>query len=198
MLPTRYFWDSSTTTNCGILDAVMIVVPAIALISTGLAVMLIMVLRQMAGTKRKLPATVEWMEALSVERYRPMLRLLDREDLAFLKSQPGFRPDMAKRLRRQRCDIFIGYLRHLCSDFQLTCAALKLIMLHAPVDRPDLASGLLRAQVSFALGLLQIHLRLALYRWGLADVDVRNLVQLFDGMRLELRSMVPAAAPGMA
>jgi hypothetical protein len=160
--------------------------------------MLIMVLRKMADTKRKLPVTVQWMETLSVERYRPMLRLLNQDDLSFLKSQPGFRPDMAKRLRRQRCDIFKGYLRHLCADFQLTCAALKLIMLHAPIDRPDLASLLLRAQVSFALGLLQIHVRLALYRWGLAGVDVRNLVQLFDGMQLELRSLVPAAEPGMA
>jgi hypothetical protein len=176
----------------------VIVVPVIALISTGLAVVLIKVFRQMAGKKCKLPVTVEWMETLSVERYRPMLRLLDQEDLSFLKSQPGFRPDMAKRLRRQRCDIFNGYLRHLCADFQLTCAALKLIMLHAPVDRPDLASILLRAQMSFACGLMQIHIRLALYRWGLANVDVRDLVQLFDVMQLELRSLVPAASPGMA
>jgi hypothetical protein len=177
---------------------VLIVVPVLGLISTGLAVMLIVVLRQMANTKRKLPETVQWIETLSVERYRPMLRLLDREDLSFLKAQPGFHPAMAKRLRRQRCDIFRGYLRHLCSDFQLTCAALKLIMLHAPVDRPDLASILLRAQASFVFGLMQIHISLALYRLGLANVDVRNLVQLFDGMQLELRSLVPAAAPGMA
>jgi hypothetical protein len=152
----------------------------------------ILFFRHIAATESSLPATVEWMESLSVERYRPMLRLLDQEDLAFLKSQPGFKPEMVTRLRHQRCKIFCGYLRNLSVDFQRTCSALKMVMLNSPQDRPDLASVLLRAQASFACGVLHVQFRLALYRFGLASVDVTRLVTLFDTMQSELRSFVPA------
>jgi hypothetical protein len=137
--------------------------------------------------------TIEWMETLSVDRYRPMLRLLEQDDLGFLRSHPGFRPAMARRLRRQRALIFQGYLRNLAFDFQRTCIALKMIMLHSRCDRPDLAHALLRAQTAFARGLVLVRLRLVLYRLGLASVDVTGLVKLFDVMQLELRSLVPVA-----
>jgi hypothetical protein len=177
---------------------VSFVIPAIIFAAAGLATVLILVFRQIAGIDSRLPVTVEWMDTLSVERYRPMLRLLDQGDLSFLKSQPGFKPGMASRLRRQRCNIFRGYLRNLAADFGRTCSALKLVMLHSENDRPDLAAALLRAQTAFACGLLQVEFRLALYRLGLASVDVTGLVKLFDVMQLELRSFVPAAAPSMA
>ncbi|HWC96630.1 MAG TPA: hypothetical protein VG456_07770 [Candidatus Sulfopaludibacter sp.] len=170
----------------------------VVLILTGLAAALVLVFRRLAVRACKLPVTVEWMEALSVDRYRPMLRLLNQEDLTFLKAQPGFRPDMIGRLRRQRCHIFKGYLRNLSTDFQLTCTALKLVMLHADVDRPDLASALVRAQATFTYGLMKTQMHLVLYRLGIASVDVTELVQLFDGMRLELRTLVPAADAGLA
>lgn len=133
-----------------------------------------------------------------MERYRPMLRLLEQGDLAFLRSQPGFEPAMARRLRRQRSYIFKNYLRNLAADFQRTCTALKLVMLHSRNDRPDLAGVLMRAQTAFAWGLIEVQFRLALYRLGLASVDVTGLVKLFNGMQLELRSFIPAAMPGVA
>ena len=160
--------------------------------------MLVLVYRQVASTGSALPVTVEWMETLSVERYRPMLRLLDQDDLSFLQSQPGFRPAMASRIRRQRRKIFQGYLRNLTADFQRTCMALKLVMLRSQNDRPDLAAALLRAQMAFVYGLIQVHFHLALYSLGWAGVDVTGLVKLFDVMQLELRSLVPAAMPGVA
>jgi hypothetical protein len=152
--------------------------------------------RVVAGSQ--LPVTVEWMETLSVERYRPMLRLLNEEDLSFLESQPGFNPAMAGRLRRQRFHIFRGYLQSLESDFQRICSATKLIMLNSQSDRPDLAATLIRAQAAFAWGLVEVEFRLALYRLGVASVDVTSLVKLFDGMQIELRNLVPASAEGMA
>ena len=167
---------------------------AVLLAATLLAALVFAFRRVWVGSQ--LPVTVEWMETLSVERYRPMLRLLNQEDISFLKSQPGFQASMAGRLRRQRCNIFKGYLQNLAADFQRTCSALKLLMLQAQHDRPDLAATLLRAQAAFACGLLEAYCRLALYRLGAASVDVSDLVRLFDCMQIELRSIAPVQ--GMA
>src|SRR5690349_22619401 len=76
----------------------------------------------------ELPVTADWIDELSLDRYRPMLRLLDEDDFRELKGQPGFTPKMAATLRRQRCQIFRGYLRSLRSDYSRVCLALKLVM----------------------------------------------------------------------
>jgi len=57
---------------------------------------------------------------------------------------------------------------------------------------------LLRAQAEFAFGLINVQFSLALYRLGVARVDVSALVKLFDGMQVELRSFVPASAGAAA
>lgn len=163
-------------------------------LSVGLAATLGLALRQYRSHGRTLPVTAEWVDELSVDRYQPMLRLLDGSDLEFLRSQPGCSPRMLSRMRRQRCQIFRGYLKCLGSDFERTCTALKLLMLQSRHDRPDLAAALVRAQVGFTRGMLVAHCRLVLYRMGMASVDVSGLVNLFDGMRVELRTLVPAAS----
>ena len=118
-----------------------------------IAVCVLLMLHKISVAGRHLPVTAEWIDELSVERYRPMLRLLDSRDLDFLKSQPGFTPSMAEKLRKQRCQVFRGYLRCLCADFSRICAAIKLLMLHSRRDRPDLAGILVRNQMLFAVGM---------------------------------------------
>ena len=68
-------------------------------------------------------------------------------------------------------------------------------MLQSRYDRPDLAAALVRHQATFLWGMFVVQVRLFLYRWGVCAVDVTRLVQLFDSMRLELRTMVPVAMP---
>jgi hypothetical protein len=157
-----------------------------------LAAALVLLIRKVAVKGSSLPLTAEWIDELSIERYRPMMRLLDGGDIEFLKSQPGFTPKMATKLRVQRCQIFGGYLRCLNGDFQRVCAAIKVLMLQSRHDRPDLAGVLIHHQVMFALGMLSVQFRLFLFRWGVCGVDVSSLVKIFDVMRLELRSLVPA------
>lgn len=166
-------------------------------VATCLALLLVLrlLIRKIAVTGGKLPVTAEWIDELSIERYRPMMRLLDGEDLDFLRSQPGFTPRMATKLRIQRCQIFRGYLRCLSADFGRVCAAIKVLMLQSRNDRPDLAAALVRQQVSFACGILMVQFRVFLYRWGVCAVDVSSLIKIFDIMRLELRTLVPAAMP---
>jgi hypothetical protein len=157
-----------------------------------LAIALFLLVRKMTFSGSSLPLTAEWIDELSVERYRPMMRLLDGDDLEFLRSQPGFTPRMATKLRVQRCQIFRGYLRCLNGDFQRVCAAIKILMLQSRQDRPDLAGLLVQQQVRFTCGMGLVYVRLFLYRYGLSGVEVTSLVKNFDQMRLELRSLVPA------
>ena len=154
--------------------------------------------RMLGSTDRSLPVTAEWIDDLSTDRYRPMMRLLDSRDIEFLRAQGGFTPRMESKLRAQRCQIYRGYLRCLALDFQRVCTALKLVLVQSEQDRPDLSSILLHNQILFATGLLAVHFRLILYGWGICTVDADGLMRIFDGMALELRHMVPAAAPVFA
>ena len=154
-----------------------------------------LLIRKLAVAGGRLPVTAEWIDELSVERYRPMARLLDGEDLDFLRSHPGFTPRMATRVRVQRCQIFRGYLRCLNADFGRVCAAIKVLILQSRHDRPDLAAALVRYQFTFVCSLWIVQFRLLLFRWGFCAVDVSSLVKTFDVMCLELRNLVPAALP---
>jgi hypothetical protein len=151
-------------------------------------------IRKVGATGAGLPATSEWIDDLSLDRYRPMLRMLDGSDIDFLRSQPGFTPVMAKKLRTQRTQIFRGYLRSLETDFGRICAALKVVMLQSKHDRPDLAEALIRQQLTFACSMLSVRAHLVLYSWGISGVEVSNLVKIFDGLRLELTTLVPSTA----
>lgn len=160
-----------------------------------LALAAIALVRRLGQSDSTLPVTAEWIEELSTDRYRPMVRLLDSADIEFLRSQPGFTRKMEAALRAQRCRIFRGYLTCLDSDFKRVCLALKLVLAHSSLDRPDLSAALVHNQIVFASGLLGAHFRVFLYRWGICSVDVSSLVKLFDCMQLELRSLVPSTMP---
>jgi hypothetical protein len=172
-----------------------IVVTIGALLCTVLIAALFVIMRRMTAAGRNLPLTAEWIDELSIERYKPMMRLLDGADIEFLRTQPGFTPEAAAKLRVQRCHIFRGYLKCLSADFGRICGAIRIFMLQSGHDRPELATALVRHQVLFAAGLLAVNFRLTLYRFGVCGVDVTTLVKIFDLMRLELHSMAPSAAP---
>src|ERR1019366_4989261 len=113
-----------------------------ALSCLAFAICLWLLLRSLRLAAGRLPVTTDWLDDLSTERYRPMLRLLDEEDLRFLRTQPGFTPKMAAKFRAQRCRILQGYLRSMQVDFGRICTALKLVMTESQQDRPDLGSAL--------------------------------------------------------
>ena len=164
----------------------------------GLGLALAVLYRQLAAPTHSLPVAAGWIDELSVERYRPMLRLLSEDDLQFLRSQPGFTSQWEARHRKQRCQVFRGYLSVLENDFKRVCLAIKFLMVHSQHDRPDLAATLIRSQLAFAGGMVMVQCRLVLYRWGLGAVDVADLIKLFDGMRLELRILVPVNLSALA
>ena len=169
-----------------------------AVLVTALILATVIVLRKLGSTNRSLPVTAEWINELSTDSYRPMTRLLDSRDIEFLRSQSGYTRKMETKLRAQRCQIFRGYLRCLDLDFKRVCTALNLVLVQSAQDRPDLSAVLVHHRIMFVSGLLAVHLRLFLYRWGICTVDVTSLVQIFDLMRIELRTLVPSTMPAAA
>jgi hypothetical protein len=153
---------------------------------------LVAVLLKAASQKAPLPATADWIDEVSVERYRPMLRLLEEDDFEFVRSRPGSTPQIVAQLRRQRCQIFRGYLESLRCDFGRVSTALRLVMVQAGHDRPDLARTVVRAHVAFTFGIVAVQVRLALYSWGLGSVSAASVLGVFDNLRRELRTLVPA------
>ena len=167
------------------------------LISAAIGIVLVHLVRSLA-TPRNLAASLDTVAEFSTERYRPMMRLVDGSDQEFLKSHAAATPKMIAQVRKEHCRAFRGYLRGLETDFQAVCWAIKAVMLQSQTDRADLAALLLRSQVAFALCVLKIELRVALYSHGIGTVSVAGLLGQFDGMRLELRSLVPAAMSSAA
>jgi hypothetical protein len=101
----------------------------------------------------------------SIKRYRPMLWLLSDKRLRHLRFHGGVLREF--RIRARRSQIFGRLLKSLRADFGRTCNALKLVMVHSPHDRPDLASVLLRATLVFSCRVVIVQFRLWRYRWGL-------------------------------
>jgi hypothetical protein len=66
-------------------------------------------------------------------------------------------------------------------------------MLNAGNDRPDLARVLLRSQLEFVCGVIVLQVKLAFFSCGIGTIDVASVLGVFDGLRLELRSLVPAS-----
>jgi hypothetical protein len=120
------------------------------------------------------------------------MRLLEPEDLDFLRGQPGFTWRMANRLRAQRCQLFRSYLCSLDQEFQQVSTALRLILVHSSHDRPELAAALIRQRFSFHMHMAAVRLRLFLFRWNLCHVDAAGVIGIFDSVRLQLQGLIPA------
>ena len=162
---------------------IAIAVPALA----GLAIVLCLLLRNLAMPARGELISTEWLSRFSVARYRPMERLFSEEDYHYLARQRGFHPRIARQLRRERIRIFRGYLRCLKSDYRRLEAAIALYMADSPVDRPDLAKSLFHRRLQFMWAVLNAEWRLRLYGFGLSPMDAQRLVTAVDDMRSHLR-----------
>jgi hypothetical protein len=125
-------------------------------------------------------------------RYRPMLRLLSDEDMAFA----AIDPKVARSLKAERRRIFRGYLRCLTKDYGRLLAGIRMVMVQSHVDRPDLAYALGKNRMLFALAICRIEFHLSLHTLGLGKVDISGVVEAFDRLREHAvtLSAVPTAA----
>jgi hypothetical protein len=157
---------------------------------------LVLLFRGLLSSGKSLPSSVEWIQEVCASRYRPMERLLRPEDFDFLASQPGYTRQIGRRLRSERRKVFRGYLRWMKRDFDHVCLALQLLMVNSMVDRPDLASVLVRQKAAFHMAMVAVEFRLLLHACGVDRmVDVRDLVGVLDALGGELRQLIPVATP---
>jgi len=127
--------------------------------------------------------TVEWLDSFSLESYAPMERLLGNEDVTFLASQPGYRPEIARRLMAERRRIFAAYLWALVRDFNQLVGIGKLMIVYSTEDRQEFARRLWRRQVRFYAGVCSVRLQLALYPLGWSGEPAHRLVAALTTMR---------------
>jgi hypothetical protein len=129
---------------------------------------------------------------VTLDRYRPMARLLRDEDLRFLQSRPGYRPEMGARLRRSHRRIFRMYLAELSADFRQLHAAARRIVADAPEQHSALVGMLMHQQLVFWRALVAIELRLALDGAGLGAADAQRLIQAVEQLQRAIVSIHPA------
>lgn len=162
---------------------VYLIIAAVALCSTAVLVALF---RSLLRAGASLPHDHTWLDEFSIDKYRPMLRLLSERDFEYLALQSGFTPEIAKRLRIERRRIFRAYLRNLVCDFNRLHSAARELVAQAPEDRSALASALVTYQLTFIGGIAAVHCRLMLYILGIGTVDVRNLLNTLESFRVEI------------
>jgi hypothetical protein len=122
----------------------------------------------------------------SPARYEPMARLMDHEDLLFLQSQPGFRPEMGKKFSRERRRIFRLYLRELACDFHRLHAHARVIVASLPADHSPLVGMLIRQQVRFWYEMAAIEMRLSFDWVGATSIHARGLIDALATMHAEI------------
>jgi hypothetical protein len=165
-----------------------------------LGILFLVLFRALASRNRKSALPEDWESIFAPARYKPMERLLGPEDQAFLASQPACNRGMARRFRATRISAFRGYARCLGRDFNRVSDALKMLMVHASVDRSALAGLLLKQRLLFNLNMMSLQMRLVLHSfgWSAPKIDIRDLVEALDAMRTQLRALAVVAQPSVA
>jgi hypothetical protein len=124
---------------------------------------------------------------LTADRYRPMLRLLSEDDLAFVPADSK----RQRAFRARRRELFRGYLRCLARDYALLLAGVRAAMLQSGVDRPDLAQALAKNRMLFAVAMCKVEFRLALHTAGIGTVDISGLVEALETLRSQVSVLAP-------
>ena len=130
--------------------------------------------------------------------YKPMERLLEERDEAFLEAQDGYDPEMRARLRKERKSVFRSYLRHLSHDYAALHRAARFLLAHCSQDRPDLAYALARHSLRFwtKIAMAWIWVEVAHMPSARELFDIRGLVEAPRWMESQISGMVslPSAA----
>jgi len=160
---------------------------AIALAVAFLTAVFIALFVRLASRLDAEQCTNEWLDNFSIFDYAPMQRLLDEKDFKFLASQPGYRPEIARKLRAERREVLAGYLQLLTRDFNQLHAIAKMMLIHSAEDRPDFDKALWRQQFVFYYAVMAVRLRLVLMPLGWTAPDVSKLIAPIESMRLHMR-----------
>lgn len=160
-----------------------------------IAVITFIVLRLRVYWAPAMPPAAEFPE-LSLSRFEPMARLLSRQDLEFLKSQPGYRPEIGRKLQRTRLRVFRCYLVDLAAEFQSLHSMARRMVANGSAQDAPLVGLLFHQQVTFWRAIVALELRILTSNLGFASAlshaNVRVLIEAMNTLRTEMARLAPA------
>ena len=102
------------------------------------------------------------MDSFSGQKYREVEPVfLWREDLDFLRSQPGYNGSIGREFCRSRRSLARRWVKQIRADFDRLYTQGQLILVNSRVDRPDLVRALFRLRLEFYRNLLLLHFRIS-------------------------------------
>jgi hypothetical protein len=141
------------------------------------------------------PPNPKWLDEFSLDKYRPLERLFDSADLAFVAAHPGYTASLGRKLASSRRAAARLYLAELTVDFDGLFRLGRQMVAGAREDRSDLASTLFQQWLAFHLRVLSLRLRLRLAPLGLAPRGRVGLLEALGRMRSVVAILdVPAQA----
>jgi hypothetical protein len=161
-------------------------------ISVALAALLCLLFYRLVVAGRVFQIDASWWGRFSPNRYRPMRRLLNPEEFGYLRSLAGRDPALVAECRRNRVQVFQGYLRELIADFG-RLQALGQLLVGAGSATETLREELFRQKVRFTVSVWRVRWELLVFRLGLGDVDVTALLSAVQASTMVLRRQ-PALA----
>jgi hypothetical protein len=167
----------------------MLVYVAGALVAVLLAACFTVFFARIIESRNRFRFDADWLQAFTLDRYKPMHRLLDDRDYQFLEAQPGYDRRIGQNLRRQRIAVFRAYLSELSLDVDRLHWMGRLVVI-AGAGSPELSDELFRSKLRFTKALWLVRWRLCLYQVGLSNVDVSELLGGVDRLCVAVR--VPA------
>jgi hypothetical protein len=117
---------------------------------------------------RNVEPTLEWFEAFDFSRYQALVQLFDPQDFEFLRSQPGYSPELTARLKSDRLAIAESYLNELQIDVRRLLNFANRASAHGGVDADNFSAFLLRQEFRFAASMTRLRCELALMKIGVS------------------------------
>jgi hypothetical protein len=129
--------------------------------------------------------------------YKPMERLLRGSDIEFLKSQPGYRAGMERRLEVGHRLVLRGYLRALRADYVRLHRAARYLLAHSTDDRPELAVSLVRESLRFwtMMAWAVVSVEISRFGPGAGLSGVRGLIEAPRWMESQIAGLVRMPEP---
>ncbi len=108
-----------------------------------------------------------------------MENLLSERDFQFLAEQPGYKPEMARKLRVERRRICHSYLKSLNHDFNHLYAVAMQSAARSESGGEELVAALVRQKLLFRRSILGIRFSLTLNALGIGKVDAAPAIEAF-------------------
>jgi hypothetical protein len=172
------------------MNVVVIASALVALLGTAFTALL----RRLVAGDRLHPLPDEPADVFSPEWDRQLQRLLCQADERFPGLEPG-NPHAERESRQIRVRIFRGYMRQLFDEARRIIRALKVVIITSETDRSDLASAVLKLQILFAVSVISVEVKLALYKIGWAGINAHSLTGSLGAVRARLQSSVALVQP---